>query len=44
MPTLVPVLIFLLVSGRARGLTAVLDPVSRDHGQDHRTNMTYYSP
>jgi hypothetical protein len=43
MHTLILVLGFLLVSGCARGPTAVLDPVSRDPGQDHWTITVYYS-
>jgi hypothetical protein len=33
----------LLVSGCARGSTAVLDPASRDPGQDHWAIASYYS-
>ena len=33
----------LLVSGCLRGPTAVLDPVSRDPGQDHWAIAAYYS-
>ena len=34
---------FLLVWGCARGPTAVLDPISRDSGQDHWAIAAYYS-
>jgi hypothetical protein len=40
---LVLLLGFLLVSGCTRGPTAVLDPVSRDPGQDQWAIASYYS-
>lgn len=40
---LVLLLGFLLVSGCTRGPTAVLDPASRDPGQDHWAIASYYS-
>jgi hypothetical protein len=43
MHPLVLLLGFLLVSGCTRGPTAVLDPVSRDPGQDHWAIAYYYS-
>jgi hypothetical protein len=40
---LVLVLGFVLMSGCVRGPTAVLDPASRDPGQDHWAIAAYYS-
>ena len=40
---IVLVLGFLLVSGCVRGPTALLDPASRDPGQDHWAIAAYYS-
>ena len=42
-PVFVLLLSFLLVSGCARGPTALLDPTSRDPGQDHWAIAAYYS-
>src|SRR5262245_64379743 len=43
MHPLVLVLGFLLISGCARGPTALLDPTSPDPGQDHWAIAAYYS-
>ena len=42
-PIFVLLLGVLLVSGCTRGPTAVLDPASRDPGQDHWAIASYYS-